>query len=361
MVAYCTICGIKLVAKNKISYRPNSCRDCELERKRLYSKKKREEAKKKSTRPSTKSKTIKTNSKAKITKKVFSPQKRSADSKSISQSNFKKLSLKNKSENLKKEALKKIQEREKLAKAREKERLLKERDKEKLAKAREKERLLKEREREKLAKAREKERLLKERDKEKLRKEREKEKETSKKTKELEKEKKRKEKEEERLRKLQEREESKIKKLEELKAKEEEKKEKEAKEKEAKEKKRLLDLNIITDLPEEVLSHSSVKVKKRRLGDSSKTNNQIVNDKIKPLSFDLSSSALATAFDPTYDPGEVLRAPSNTPWEGANFKIVNGVFVGHTDDDQDETKGPSEDEVKSIIERIRLEHKTRKT
>jgi predicted DsbA family dithiol-disulfide isomerase len=37
MPNYCTVCGVKLTAKNKISYRPSSCRDCELERKRLYS------------------------------------------------------------------------------------------------------------------------------------------------------------------------------------------------------------------------------------------------------------------------------------------------------------------------------------
>ena len=37
MPNYCTVCGVKLTAKNRISYRPSSCRDCELERKRLYS------------------------------------------------------------------------------------------------------------------------------------------------------------------------------------------------------------------------------------------------------------------------------------------------------------------------------------
>ena len=37
MPSYCTVCGVKLTAKNRISYRPSSCRDCELERKRLYS------------------------------------------------------------------------------------------------------------------------------------------------------------------------------------------------------------------------------------------------------------------------------------------------------------------------------------
>lgn len=37
MVEYCKVCGIKLSSNNTVDYRPGSCRDCELERKKLYS------------------------------------------------------------------------------------------------------------------------------------------------------------------------------------------------------------------------------------------------------------------------------------------------------------------------------------
>ncbi len=37
MAEYCKVCGIGLKASNTVDYRPGSCRDCELERKKLYS------------------------------------------------------------------------------------------------------------------------------------------------------------------------------------------------------------------------------------------------------------------------------------------------------------------------------------
>lgn len=37
MAEYCKVCGILLTSKNTVDYRPGSCRDCELERKKLYS------------------------------------------------------------------------------------------------------------------------------------------------------------------------------------------------------------------------------------------------------------------------------------------------------------------------------------
>jgi hypothetical protein len=37
MAEYCKVCGIPLKASNIVDYRPGSCRDCELERKKLYS------------------------------------------------------------------------------------------------------------------------------------------------------------------------------------------------------------------------------------------------------------------------------------------------------------------------------------
>lgn len=37
MANYCKVCGIALSTRNTVDYRPGSCRDCELERKKLYS------------------------------------------------------------------------------------------------------------------------------------------------------------------------------------------------------------------------------------------------------------------------------------------------------------------------------------
>lgn len=37
MAEYCKVCGVTLKATNTVDYRPGSCRDCELERKKLYS------------------------------------------------------------------------------------------------------------------------------------------------------------------------------------------------------------------------------------------------------------------------------------------------------------------------------------
>lgn len=37
MAEYCKVCGVTLRANNTVDYRPGSCRDCELERKKLYS------------------------------------------------------------------------------------------------------------------------------------------------------------------------------------------------------------------------------------------------------------------------------------------------------------------------------------
>ena len=49
MHSNCTVCGVKLNNKNRVEYRPNSCRDCELERKRLYSLKRKDDNAKRST------------------------------------------------------------------------------------------------------------------------------------------------------------------------------------------------------------------------------------------------------------------------------------------------------------------------
>jgi hypothetical protein len=121
-------------------------------------------------------------------------------------------------------------------------------------------------------------------------------------------------------------------------------------------------MNIITDIPDYIVSSSTVKVKKRRLGKPSKAlkNSQIIQAS-NSSSSNLNPAKVVAPFNPSAeDAGEILRAPSDTPWESSNFKIVGGTFVSNTENDEDETKGPSEEEVKAIIERIRLEHKTRK-
>lgn len=334
-MVYCTICGIKITAKNRISYRPNSCRDCELERKRLYSLKKRST----STKSASKATTIKTTKKKTAVKsKVKATKKPTLDK-----------------EKLRKQ---KEREREKLKKEREKEKLRKEREREKLKKEREREKLRKERERDKAKKLKEKEKLQKQKEREKLRKQKErerdkvrkqKEKEKLRKEKERERERLRKEKEEEKLRKLKEKEEAK-------KAKEEERKAKK------KAKKRAQSLNLITAIPDYILNQKSAKVKKRTLADKRASAKQIVKSDGNIIEeVDKGDIPRDERFNPYHDSGEILRAPSDTPWEGANFKVVEGSFLSHTEQDSLETKGPSEEEVKQIIEKIRLEHKTRKS
>jgi hypothetical protein len=119
-------------------------------------------------------------------------------------------------------------------------------------------------------------------------------------------------------------------------------------------------MNIITDVPDYALAAASSKVKARRFGKKSVNKSQIVEVDKATIEKN-KTSRIVVPFNPQDGvTGEILRAPSDTPWEGSNFKIVGGTFVNHTDNDVEESRGPTEDEVKAIIERIRLEHKTRK-
>ena len=364
IITNCTVCGVKLNTKNRVSYRPNSCRDCELERKRLYSLKRKSDQNKRAkangkakpkAKPApklkSKAKSVKTSKKL-VAKKTSKKPVKKLDTKAIAAKNKEKERLAKEREKLR---IQKEKERIRLQKERERERILREKERIRLQKERDKERIQKEKEREKLRKEKEKEKLLKLKAKEQEKLDKVKQKEQLKLSKEAEREEKRRAKEEEREGKKREKEEAKRKKQEE--------KDKRAQEKAEKErKKKLLDMNIITDIPDYIVSSSTVKVKKRRLGKPSKAlkNSQIIQAPSSGGST-LNPEKVVAPFNPAAeDTGEILRAPSDTPWEGSNFKIVGGSFVSNTENEEDENKGPSEDEVKAIIERIRLEHKTRK-
>ncbi len=354
----CTVCGVKLTAKNKISYRPNSCRDCELERKRLYSLKRKEDNQKRSKSTSktvAPKKTKKTSVKAKPAKKVLVKSKKAPIKKVVSKTKAK-------------DQEKREREREKLRlqKEREREKLVKQRERERLQKERERERIVKQREREKLQREKDHQRELqrREREKEELKKDREREKSFKLKEKQRLKEELKKDREQKRLERENEKEQ---KRLEREREKEQKKFEKEEAKriadedkKEKARRKKLLDMNIITDVPDYALAATSSKVKARRFGKKISNRTQIVEADKAALE-NAKASKLVVPFNPQDGvTGEILRAPSDTPWEGSNFKIVGGTFVNHTDNDVEESRGPTEDEVKAIIERIRLEHKTRK-
>jgi hypothetical protein len=208
-------------------------------------------------------------------------------------------------------------------------------------------------------KEREKARKEKEKEKEKARKEKEKLKEQKKLEKEAEKLRKKKEREELKAQKKREKEEEKRRKQEE---KERKAQEKAQKEKEEREKKKLIDANMIVDLPDYVFQQSTAKVKKRRLSSTrASQKSQIIDSKNGNKTISPDTSVASTPFNPSFGfDGEVLRAPSDTPWEGNNFKIVGGSFVNSTDEETEENRGPTEDEVKAIIERIRQEHNLKK-
>ncbi len=353
----CTVCGVKLTAKNKISYRPNSCRDCELERKRLYSLKRKEDNQKrsKSTSKSVASKKAKKTSVKAKPKKALVKSKKAPAKKILSKTRAK-------------DQQKREREREKLRlqKEREREKLLKQRERERLQKERERERILKQREREKLQREKEHQRELqrREREKEQLKKDREREKLFKLKEKQRLKEELKKDREQKRLERENEKEQKRLEREREKEQKRFEKEEaKRIADEDKKEKarrKKLLDMNIITDVPDYALAATSSKVKTRRFGKKISNKAQIVEADKTALE-DAKASKLVVPFNPRDGvTGEILRAPSDTPWEGSNFKIVGGTFVNHTDNDVEESRGPTEDEVKAIIERIRLEHKTRK-
>ncbi|MFM7457506.1 MAG: hypothetical protein ACKO3R_02425 [bacterium] len=111
-------------------------------------------------------------------------------------------------------------------------------------------------------------------------------------------------------------------------------------------------------IPSYIKEAAKIKVKKRRLGKLP----SVRPKNISSLNSDSQSEDVSSVFalDKNLTEEDLLRAPSNTPWESSSFKIVDGSFVEHGAEDQDEAKGPSPEEIKNIIEKIRLEHKTRR-
>jgi len=309
MPNYCTVCGVKLTAKNKISYRPSSCRDCELERKRLYSLKRKiqnelEEKSSKAVKPATKasqpiSKAVKSTSQApkpaiKAIKEVVVKPKVTKVEESKSTKEKKTPETKNK----------KIEEPviiEPKAKTVRLEKKLTDKKKptSSLAKA---------------AAAKAQSSAAK------------------KKTTKV------------------------------------------VAEEELEEGALLEDPSIeIVETPSIVKAKSSsapivipgyikeaakIKVKKRRLGKLP----AVRSKNISSLNSDSQSEDVSSVFalGKNLTEEDLLRAPSNTPWESSSFKIVDGSFVEHGAEDQDEAKGPGPEEIKNIIEKIRLEHKTRR-
>lgn len=307
MPNYCTVCGVKLTAKNKISYRPSSCRDCELERKRLYSLKRKiqnelEEKASKAAKPASKasvkgvkptSKVVKPTSKA--TKEVVLKPKLTKVEESKSTKAKKTPETKNK----------KIQQPVVI---------------------------------EPKAKTVKLEKKLTA-----------KKKPTNSSTKVVA-----------------------ITKAESLTAKK--KIAKGVKDEDIDESVLIedSDLEIVETpvvvkaksgsapivIPSYIKEAAKIKVKKRRLGKLPSVKSKNVSSLNSDSQSEDVSSVFALGKNLTEE--DLLRAPSNTPWESSSFKIVDGSFVEHGAEDQDEAKGPSPEEIKNIIEKIRLEHKTRR-
>jgi hypothetical protein len=307
MPNYCTVCGVKLTAKNKISYRPSSCRDCELERKRLYSLKRKiqnelEEKASKAVKPASKAsvKAVKPTSKVvksttKATKEVVLKPKVTKVEESKSTKAKKTPETKNK----------KIQQPVAI---------------------------------EPKAKTVKLEKKLTA-----------KKKPTNSSTKVVA-----------------------ITKAESLTPKK--KIAKGVKDEDIDESELIEDSDIETVetpivikaksgsapivIPNYIKEAAKIKVKKRRLGKLPSVKSKNVSSLNSDSQSEDVSSVFALGKNLTEE--DLLRAPSNTPWESSSFKIVDGSFVEHGAEDQDEAKGPSPEEIKNIIEKIRLEHKTRR-
>ncbi|NQY79477.1 MAG: hypothetical protein HRT47_04100 [Candidatus Caenarcaniphilales bacterium] len=309
MPSYCTVCGVKLTAKNRISYRPSSCRDCELERKRLYSLKRKLQKEQENEAKG-----------GKTTKTKVKEEKKTTKTKVVKGTSATKAKIVTKTPTKTKAATKATATRAKRsttkaatskatttkAKAAEKETKAKTATKAKAATAK--------------TKAVEKETKAKTTTKAKAE-------EVAKKTKETPKK-------------------------EETKA----KAKATAKSKAAPEKK---EANPFVALPSYIKDSAKTKVKKRRLSKDKKSSSASAKELPSLSSEGDASHIFALGKELTED--DLLRAPSETPWDSSSFKIVNGSFVEHGAEDQEESRGPSPEEIKNIIEKIRLEHKTRRS
>ncbi len=192
MAEFCKVCGIGLKASNTVDYRPGSCRDCELERKKLYSGLSIDLGHSKSLKKSSKKKKKKTVSKLKrkktdkkLAKKLkFKKQKllkaKKVKAKKLAQ--LKRLTrIRAEREKKKKKLRQKIEKLRKLRtkkalklklqrkKQKERERKAREKLKQRIRKAKERERKLLRKERERLRKEKEKIRSLVKQEKERVR------------------------------------------------------------------------------------------------------------------------------------------------------------------------------------------------
>lgn len=332
MPSYCTVCGVKLTAKNRISYRPSSCRDCELERKRLYSLKRKlqkeqenaakgaktTKTKAKEEKKSTKTKVVKGTSatKAKIVTKVPTKAKAAAKSTATTRakrstskaSTTKTTAAKTKSAAVKKEVKVKVKVKAK-TKTTNKEIKAKTTTKAKATAVK--------------AKAAEEKET-----KAKTTKAKAKAKEPTKTT-------------------ATKKEETKV------------KESKASAKYKAVEKTEKKEANPFVALPSYIKDSAKIKVKKRRLSKDKKSSSTSAKE-LPSLSSEGDASHIFS-LGKELSEDDLLRAPSETPWDSSSFKIVNGSFVEHGVEDQEESRGPSPEEIKNIIEKIRLEHKTRRS
>jgi len=331
MPNYCTVCGVKLTAKNKISYRPSSCRDCELERKRLYSLKRKikNELEEKSPKVSTKAakataNTVKAVKSSKATAETKPNPK--VEPKSKSKTPAKTVELATPKVTSKKDAKAIVVKESSSPKKDKKEEKLSNIDDVEIKAVSTKA------EPEKKTSAKEKE----------LNKAKTSNKPTNTKADLSSKKKKAKDAEDE---------------IEDIEIIEEDLEEDLAIDAPAVAKV-VKPVSAPIIIPSYIKEAAKIQVKKRRLG----TINSAGKSKLNNHSTDSQSEDVSSVFalGKNLTEEDLLRAPSDTPWESSSFKIVDGSFVEHGAEDQDEAKGPSPEEIKNIIERIRLEHKTRR-
>jgi len=419
MSGFCKVCGVKLKAGNTVDYRPGSCRDCELERKKLYSGISFDASARRSTKKVKKAKKVKLHKlskskkktkrakldKAKLRKQKLLKAKKLAKFKKLSkiraQRDKKKKKLRVQLERLRKQRAKKLQ-RLKLLKKKQKERDRKERDrlKKRLRKAREIERRLLKKERERLRKEKEKLRQLARQEKERIRG-----------AKRAEKERIRAEKQRVRLEKQKEKERLK-------KAKEAAKlaiiQARESARKAAQEARRLReeakkppmfsvvtrlkemqpppDVKVIGATPKEHLTKTPQPTKKQdpkrlTIADAALLDSATVISatgkeekgeakQAPPLKPNEPTKKAASKFQKDPDPiidrynpytkkevdPNVPRPPSPTPWLASNFSVVKGDFKEtKAEEGAGGQSGLSEEQVKDIIEKVKNEHKRKST
>ncbi len=430
MAEFCKVCGVGLKASNTVDYRPGSCRDCELERKKLYSglsvdlgssKNSKKSSKKKKKKKSSK---LKSNLKAgkKLAKKIKLKKQKLLKAKKMKIKKLaqmkrlvkiradrekKKKKLRQKIETLRKlRAKKAIKLKLQRKKQKDRERKSREELKQRIKKAKDRERKLLRKEKERLRKEKEKIRSLVRQEKERVRNEKRGEKERVRSEKQRARSEKQQEKE--RLKKAKE-----AAKLALMQA-------REAARQAAQESRRLREeakkppmVSIVTKVkeflpppdvkiiglntkeqtprapqPTKILdpknpssiaggtssslletatvipAKAGVKEEKEILKQSSTAqHNETIQKEVEKLQKD--TDPIIDRYNPYNQQGsqsDVPRAPSPTPWLASSFSVVKGDFKETKHDDGEGTSsGLSDDQVKDIIEKIKIEHKRKST